>query len=145
MKLTVLEFMRQNAKFHSLMSYSLARKSFSMEPCNDETPGIYFIVNGDDILKIGKAEGRLGLKGRMQSYRSDLSTRRNDHTVERICAAMTGPLDNCVLHMYILPTPTKTMDFKGLEIELQMARSLEAVLSRRARDEGHSMQLSGQD
>ena len=142
---TVLQFMHDNAKLHSTMLYNSVRRSFAIEPCNDPRPGVYFIVNDVDIVKIGKAEGRYGLKGRIQTYRSNLATRKNDHTVERIYLAMTGVLQGCVLKMYILPLPTQSIDFKGFEIELQMARSLEAILSKKARAEGHSMLLSGQD
>lgn len=145
MQQPVLEFMRENAKLHSKMAYNPARRSFTVDPCPDATPGVYFIVNADDIVKIGKAEGRYGLKGRIQTYRSDLSTRKNDHTVERIYLAMTGKLKDCILDIYLLPLPTKVMEFKGYELELQMARSLEALLSKKARSEGHSMLLSGQD
>lgn len=145
MKLAVLEFMHTHATLHSSMEYDSNRKSFSIKPCEDTTPGVYFIVSADDILKIGKAEGRYGLKGRIKSYRSNLSTRKNDHTVDRIFFVMTGKLHNCVLHMYILPLPKEKVLFKGHEIELQMARSLEKTLSKQARLEGHSMLLSGQD
>lgn len=144
-KLTVLEFMHTHATLHSSMDYDPSRKSFSIQPCEDSTPGVYFIVNGHDILKIGKAEGRHGLKGRINSYRSNLSTRKNDHTVDRIFSAMTGKLHGAILQMYILPLPKEKAVFKGYEIELQMARSLEEALSKQARLERHSMLLSGQD
>lgn len=145
MQQSVLDFVRAHAVLHSSMTYNTVRKSFVIKPCMDPTPGVYFILNNSDIVKIGKAEGRSGLKGRIQTYRGNLATRKNDHTVERIYTVMTGILEGCTLGMYILPLPTQTIDFKGYQIELQMARSLELTLSKRARAEGHSMLLSGQD
>lgn len=145
--MAVIEFMKKYASFHSDMTYDLTRKGFFLDKCSDTTTGIYFIVRKDtkDILKIGKAEGKYGLKGRVQTYRSKLDSRVNDKTVERIFTAMTGVLAGVTLEMYILPIPTQTMNFNGVLVELQIARSLELALSKQAREESHSMYLSGQD
>lgn len=145
--MTVIEFMRNYATFHSDMTYDESRKGFLLDKCSDTTPGIYFIVRQDtkDILKIGKAEGKEGLKGRVQTYRSKLASRKNDKTVERFFNAMTGELAGVALEMHILPLPTQTSNYNGIIVELQMARSLELALSKQAREENHSMSLSRQD
>lgn len=146
-QISVVEFMNLHAKPHSDMIYDISRKGFILDRCSDTSTGIYFIVRKDtnEILKIGKAEGKYGLKGRVQTYRSKLDSRVNDHTVKRYYEKMTGPLLGVTLKMYILPLPMQTFDFLGLQVELQMARSLELLLSKQARDEKHSMALSGQD
>lgn len=146
-QLSVVEFMRKHASLHSEMIYDITRKGFVLDKCKDTTTGIYFIVSKDtnDIQKIGKAEGKLGLKGRVQTYRSKLASRTNDQTVKIFYEAMTGPLLGITLEMYILPLPPQTIDFHGFIVELQMARSLELALSKRAIEEENSMHLSGQN
>lgn len=146
-ELSVLEFMHKHATPHSVMTYDVSRRGFVLEKCLDTTAGIYFIVrdNPEDILKIGKAEGKYGLKGRIQTYRSDLSKRTHDHTVKRYYEQMTGPLLGVVLKMYILPLPKETKNILGYMLEMQIARSLEQLLSKQAKEERHTMSLSGQD
>lgn len=146
-RLSVREFMLIHARRHSDMTYDESRMGFLLDKCYDISTGIYFIVRKDtkEIQKIGKAEGKYGLKGRIATYRGKLASRKNDKTVEIYKKAMTGVLAGVPLEMHILPLPTKTMDYLGIEVELQMARSLELTLSKRARDEGHGMHLSGQD
>ena len=145
MKLSVLDFINTYAKFHSSMVYIPERKSFNLAISDDDRPGIYFILNGEDILKIGKADGKNGLKGRIKSYKSNLSSRRQDPTVARIYQAMTGVLKNQELSLYLLPLPPIRQQIMGYWLDLQMARSLEYQLSTQAKHEQHSMLLSGQD
>ena len=144
--INVLEFIAANAKLHSNMVYNFDRKSFNLQPYGDTTPGIYFILDENDILKIGKADGRLGLKGRVSTYRARLVTRYKvgDPTVLLWEKIMTGKLDGKILKMYVLPLEPTYANFKGIEVEMLMARSLEYKLSKLASLEGHSMALSGQ-
>ena len=144
--ISVIEFINANAKFHSNMTYNHDRKSFNLEPYGDPTPGIYFILDIDDILKIGKADGRSGLKGRVSTYRTRLVTRYKvgDPTVLLWEKIMTGELNGKTLKMYVLPLEPTYANFKGIEVEMLMARSLEYKLSKLASLEGHSMALSGQ-
>lgn len=146
-QLSVFEFMRKHAKKHSDMTYDVSRRGFILDKCSDTSTGIYFIVRMDthDILKIGKAEGKYGLKGRIQTYRSNLSKRTGDHTVKRYYDVMTGPLEGVMLEMRILPLPIETKNILGYEVEMQVARSLELLLSKQAKEERHTMSLSGQD
>ena len=48
--LTVLEFIEQKAQFHGIMKYNEQRHSFDLEQCNIVDHGIYFFVDGIDIL-----------------------------------------------------------------------------------------------
>ena len=61
---------------------------------------------------------------------------------------MTGELKGKILKMYILELPSEEKYFgknDEYKVELQMARSLERLLSKKAKEENHSMLLSGQD
>ena len=144
--LSALEFVREKAKFHSDMEYSEERSGFLMDQCKSLSPGIYFILDNEDILKVGKADGVYGLKGRMNSYRSNLSARRGkDHTVDRFFLHMTGALKNKVLQMFIYEVPVTEIISEGYVIPMNIARGLEKILSQQAKKEGHTMLLSGQD
>ncbi len=143
----VLEFIKVNAFFHSDMYYIDERKSFDVKPYPNNVPGVYFILNKDDILKIGKADGKNGLKGRVATYRTSLASRHKagDPTVLLWEKVMMKNLKDNILQFYLLPLPPINKVFKGIEVELLMARSLEFKLSQLARNENHSMMLSGQN
>ena len=143
--ISVLNFVRTKAIFHSKMRYSRERKSFDLLPLADTAHGVYFILDGDDILKIGKADGKTGLSGSISTYRANLSSRKNDHTVNKFYKNMLGPLMGKELEMYIYPLPPKSIEHEGYTLEGQMTRSLERILSIQAKSENNSMLLSGQD
>ena len=52
--MTVIDFMKKYAKFHSDMTYDLTRKGFFLDKCLDTTTGIYFIIRKDtkDITSV---------------------------------------------------------------------------------------------
>jgi hypothetical protein len=142
--MTVLDFVKKKAKFHSLMTYNLPKKSFVVQPCHCTVAGIYIIMHNFNILKIGKAEGRYGLHGRLSSYTHDLSKRINDKSVQLYERVMTGPLKDKELEVYTYQVPAQKTIHEGFELELHLARSLEYTLSKQAMNEGHIMLLSGQ-
>jgi len=146
--LKVLDFILKEACFHSDMHYIPERNGFKLKPYEKAIPGIYFIIDADakDILKIGKADGKFGLKSRINSYRSNLSKRlQTDKTVKLFHRKMNTNLKNKILKMYIYEMPPLKIKIQSYEVEAQAARSLEALLSLSARKEGHSLELSGQD
>jgi hypothetical protein len=142
--MTVLEFIKSKATFHSEMHYLKPEKSFAMNPCKIKTSGIYFILHGDDILKVGKAEGKHGIQGRLWSYRSNLSKRKDDKTVQLFEKVMTKELKDRVLNIYFYETPPVNIKHEGFELQAHYARSLEIHLSKQAKCEGHSLLLTGQ-
>lgn len=146
--MTTLEFVKKIAKYHSEMKYDESRCSFIMEPYKNTATGVYFILDGDNILKIGKAEGINGLKGRVASYRLNHSKRKmtgNDYTLNRFYELMTGEFKNKILQMYIYEVPHQEVVLEGYLIKTHMARNLEKILSQQAREEQHCMLLSGHD
>lgn len=142
--MTVLDFVKKKAKFHSNMTYNPDRKSFIMDPCQCSVAGIYIIMDDFNILKVGKAEGKYGLQGRLSSYTHDLSKRVTDKSVQLYERVMTGPLKDKTLQVYTYQVPAKKTLYEGFELELHLARSLEYTLSKQAKSEGHSLLLSGQ-
>ena len=147
MQISVLNFIQAHAIFHSDMVYDESRKSFNMNSYENNHPGIYFILDGDDLLKIGKADGNTGLKGRISTYRTRLvrSYETGDQTTILWHTVMTGNLKSKKLKMYVLPIDPIKVSFKGVEVNAMMARSLEKKLSELANIQGHSMMLSGQN
>ena len=147
MQINILNFIQEHAIFHSDMVYDESRKSFNMNPYENNRPGIYFILDGDDLLKIGKADGNTGLKGRISTYRTRLvkSYETGDQTTILWHTVMTGNLKSKKLKMYVLHIDPIKVSFKGVEVNAMMARSLEKKLSELANIQGHSMMLSGQN
>jgi len=145
--INVIEFISENALFHSEMTYNLERKSFDLDPYESTYPGIYFILDNQDILKIGKADGKQGLKGRIANYRTRLvkNFEKGDSTVLLWNTVMTGSLNETVLSIYLLPLEPRTTTHLGIEVEIMIARSLESKLSKLAKKQHHSMKLSGQN
>ena len=155
--MTVEQFILTKATYMSTMTYDKERYGWDIPNLPSKTPGIYFIVRDKsstdptlDILKVGKAEGKYGLRGRMQSYTSTSVNRKDwDRTIQYVHNAMHSLLDkkgnHCDLHLYCFEMPMSKVLFEGFELEASIIRSLEKTLSVQATGEGHSMLLSGQD
>jgi len=144
--MSVIDFVKNRATFHSHMQYDESRMCFLMDAYRSIETGIYFILDGDDILKVGKAEGKNGLSGRLGSYRSSQVTRYpNDRTTQLLFKTMTTTHKDKILSMYVFPIPMSEVLFEGYTVKTSLARSFEETLSRQARLEGHSMTMSGQD
>tara|TARA_B100000787_G_C16182553_1_gene292730 strand:- start:1398 stop:1838 length:441 start_codon:yes stop_codon:yes gene_type:complete len=143
---SVAKFIKDHAVFHSAMTYNCERKSFNLDSYQKTNQGIYFILDKEDILKIGKADGQQGLKGRVANYRSSLvsSFKKADSTVLRWNREMIGSLSDRTWSMYLLPLEPEKKPFLGFEVELSIARSLELELPKLAKEQGHSLKLSEQ-
>ena len=144
--ISVTKFIKDHAVFHSDMTYNCERKSFNLDSYQKTNQGIYFILDKEDILKIGKADGQKGLNGRVGNYRSKLVSKfdKNDSTVLLWKREMTGSLSDRVLSMYLLPLEPEKKLYLGVEVELSIARSLELELPKLAKEQGHSLKLSEQ-
>ena len=144
--MSVINFIKTRAIRHSSMKYDESRMCFLMEPYRSTETGIYFIVDENDILKVGKAEGKNGLAGRLGSYRTSQVTRYpNDRTTQLLFKTMTTTHKDKWLDMYVFEIPMSEVLFEGYAVKTSLARSFEETLSRQARLEGHSMAMSGQD
>lgn len=156
--LSVDNFISQKCTFLSTMVYDPEKYKWVMTLDGVSTaPGIYFIVRDSsnkstkfDILKVGKADGKRGLRGRMQSYTSDSSNRKDwDRTIRYVHNAMRSLLDDtgehCEIKLYYFVIPMETTLFEGYTCETSVIRSFERNLSIKAGEEGHSLMLSGQD
>lgn len=157
--MTVENFILSKAVYISTMEYEPDRYGWNIAALPDKIPGIYFIVRAGkfkgkgaklDILKVGKAEGKQGLRGRIQSYSSTSINRKDwDRTIRYLHTSMQTLLDenndHCEIKLYCMELPMTKVLFEGYELEQSMIRSLEKTLSVQATQEGHSMLLSGQD
>jgi hypothetical protein len=156
--LSVDKFISKKCRFLSTMVYDPERYGWEINLDGLSTmPGVYFIVRDSlnksskfDILKVGKAEGKRGLRGRMQSYTSTSVARKDwDRTIRYIHDSMRTLLDNkgkhCEIKLYYFEIPMQTTLFEGYELNMSIIRSFENALSLQAGKEGHSMLLSGQD
>ena len=122
----IVEFIKNNAKFHSFMTYNNSMKSFDIEPYKETHPGVYFILCDDCIQKIGKAEGKYGLKGRMSQYTGNfkIKTFQNDKTDILWNSVMTNELKNKILEMYVLAAEPIIFSFFFIELEAMIARNI---------------------
>ena len=146
--MTVLEFINLYTKPHGEMSYDSSRMGFDMKQSEINNPGVYFFVESNNILKVGKADGERGIQGRLNDYRKKNLTKEgkpNSRTAELIHRKMQTVLQGKKIKVYIYETPSKEENIKGFIIKSNSARAFELVLSRQAREEGHSMHLSGQN
>ena len=50
----IIDFIKDNAKFHSFMTYNNSMKSFDIEPYKETHPGVYFIVIKTNSGQINK-------------------------------------------------------------------------------------------
>ena len=142
----VIDFIINSSVWHDNMKYDESRAAFNMSSSQNTDIGIYFIVHGKEILKVGKADGKKGLAGRIQDYRSSGKKRlHRDKTALLIHETMTSKKwKGKELEFYTFNVPEVEMTIHGYKIKLSGARSLEEQLSRQAEKEGHSLALSAQ-
>jgi hypothetical protein len=149
-KNSALQFIKTKANFHGTMHYLPERMGFDMLPYSSPQTGIYFILDSNDrIHKVGKAEGKGGLKRRFNNYRANNCTRyhiHNDKTTIMVNRIMTGPLKNEILYMYVLEIKKEPFLYENTyTIEKSYIRALEEAISIHARSDGHPMLLSSQN
>jgi hypothetical protein len=117
--------------------------------CMTKQAGVYFVVSGKKILKVGKADGSKGLQTRLSSYRLNNRSRVwgnfPDQFTVTLNEKMTTLLKNKTLSFYYFEIPKKETTLEGFKVQTCMARSFEKELSIHARLQGHPMTLSGSD
>lgn len=141
---TVLELIKEHAIFHDFTKYNPDRNSFDMNICRITEPGVYFFLDGDDILKVGKGDGRIGLKGRIGNYRQkNFAASNGDAQAKMINRVFsTKKMQKKKLSVYVLPVPMIDSPLYGRVVQMSRARSLELQLSKQAEEEGHSLLMS---
>lgn len=145
-----LQYVKENFKYLGKSKWDSDKVCFNDLPtCNTNSAGVYVIMYGNRIHKVGKADGVKGLKQRINSYaKSKLSniTRANpDIFTVALHKKMTSELEGKTMSFYFMETPKRDEMFKGLQVEKCVARSVEKELSMLARLQGHPMLLSASD
>lgn len=142
---------KKYAKFHSHMIYNEDKKSFNMKRLSNKNSGVYFILEICDnskvhIHKVGMADGKNGLQGRLSTYWQDNNSRLKndkDKTMKFFYNTMTNELKDRVLTMYYMEVPVTAISMFGYdEITSSPVRDLEYKLSVDAEKEGHPLTLS---
>ena len=160
--LSVVQFINKHAKLHdSNVTYDNSEYKWNIQKYPSKNPGLYFITvivdNEIVILKVGKADGVKGINHRLSQYRSSGKNRaegkgkngKYDRTVITIHLAVQEVYKKygkkVVMQLYTHEMPKLSVDYCGYSLESSHIRSLEKILSVQAKQEGHSMLLSGQD
>lgn len=109
---------------------------------------VYFLLSSFGIEKVGKADGKGGLKQRFSRYLKVNKTLKNDDTDKRWHRTMSSQdmLDQEIQIYYItFPKETKTLktSLGELEIKFSPASQVEKVLFLTAKSERNPMRLSG--
>jgi len=147
----IKNIIKNYANFHSYMIYNEQKKSFDMKVLSNVNSGIYFIVEIDCnekvlIHKVGMADGKKGLTGRMNTYWHNnclTISKEKDKTITMIDRVMTNELKGRVLAMYYMEVPTTIISLFGYDdIKQSPIRDLECKLSVDAKKEGHPLLLS---
>lgn len=146
----VLEYVKERFEYLGKSKWDPDTVCFNDLPtCNTNSAGVYVIMYGNRIHKVGKADGVKGLKQRIASYaKSKLSniTRANPDTFTvALHKKMTSELKGKTMSFYFMETPKGDELFAGLQVEKCIARSVEKELSMLARLQGHPMLLSTND
>ena len=148
--INVLKYVKENFIYLGKSKWYPDKVCFDdLPPCNTNSAGVYVIMHGNRIHKVGKADGVKGLKQRIASYaKSKLSniTRANpDIFTVALHNKMTSELEGKTMSFYFMETPKGDELFNGLQVEKCVARSVEKELSMLARLQSHPMLLSASD
>lgn len=149
-KVKVIDFIMDKCILLGQSKWDADTYSFSDLPiCATRQSGVYFILHGKKVLKVGKADGMKGLHARLYSYRSNNKSRVVGKYADQFTAVlhekMTTLLKGKKLSFYYYEIPKKETVLEGFKVHTCMARSFEKELSVQARLQGHPMTLSGSD
>ena len=111
--------------------------------------GIYFLVSGESILKVGKAAGRRGISGRIKKYETYYNPNQTDDSVILWYAQMhgegQGPLQGVVLDVRFFSVQPVHVDIPWPAREFQLPAhpvdALEQHFIARAKGDGHQLSL----
>ena len=115
--------------------------------------GIYFIVNGFDILKIGKASGKKGLQQRVTDYISKTyyhskDRQARDKTAQKVLKAFRNELHDSQIDIYVIDLNEYAPDIEdkilGGIIKVDPVRAYEIKFTQLAKEEEHTLQLMTQ-
>ena len=157
--MTALDYIAARFTFHSLITYDIEKCKWIIPILNTHSHGVYAIMLGNDILKLGKGDSNRkpkekgsarngGLRARIDSYRHvGKSQAEGDPTGKLWHKIMSGPLAGKELQLLYMETPTTIIkdDLLGVDIVASTAREYERIISDMATRDGHSMLLSGRN
>jgi len=147
----VLDFVKQKCTLLGKSKWNSDQYGFlELSKCSTKQSGVYVIIHGNKIQKVGKADGVRGLQARLGNYASSNKSRITGKYVDqftvRLNEKMNYPeLKGKSLSFYYYEIPKKETTLEGFKVQTCMARSFEKELSIQARLQGHPMTLSGTD
>jgi hypothetical protein len=149
-KVKVIDFVMNKCTLLGKSKWDETTYGFSnLPPPPTKQTGVYFILHGKKIMKVGKADGVKGLYNRLSSYRGNNTSRVTGKYVDQFTVVlnekMTTVLKNKSLSFYYYEIPKKETTLEGFKVQTCVARSFEKELSIQARLQGHPMTLSGSD
>lgn len=149
-KVKVIDFVLNKCTLLGKSKWDAETYGFSQLPkCPTKQTGVYFVLHGKKILKVGKADGAQGLYHRLYSYRCNNASRLRGNYIDSFTASlnkkMTTLLKNKSLSFYYYEIPKKETTLEGFKVQTCMARSFEKELSVQCRLQGHPMTLSASD
>jgi hypothetical protein len=120
---------------------------FRFEPVNLSTvptnPGVYaFVINGK-IYKIGDANGKLGLQGRLKQYFQRGKNRATEPTAQRFGRVMeSSEFNKALIDIYYIEASEYGVLFSEIKETYVAVRNYESDLIEKAHNEGEPMSLS---
>ena len=145
--MSVIEHIKKVAVRHGEAYYSMEEWCWKFNPVEETRKGVYIFVSKDgDILKVGKADGKRGLLGRLNEYwkpsKSFLKNPSSSASVmKRVQEADRRVVDAVI---YYIPLDPIQVTVSSFSIQATPARELEEFIAARAHEEGHSLLFSKQ-
>jgi hypothetical protein len=153
MKMTVTQFIKKHCELHSTeVTYDEWSKSFYLRHFSDRTSrGIYFFTVGDDVLKVGMADGIRGFYDRFSKYNCNQASsfEKGNASATSMYYAMQEVYKKygkrVKMQVWVHKMDNELENYHGFTVPSSKIRGFEYAMSLRAREEGHSMLLSKQN
>jgi hypothetical protein len=146
---TLHQHVISSAQFGGRMKYSSSGFGWEWSE-QKELPtdhAVYFLLSSFGIEKVGKADGKRGLKQRFSRYLKVNKTLKNDDTDKRWHRIMSQDMLGQEIQIYYITFPKETKTLKTvlgeLEIKFSPVSQVEKVLFLAAKDQRNPMRLSG--
>ena len=146
--MSLIDQIKRVANYHGSATYNVVEHRWNFSKIAETRKGVYIFVEkgGNDILKIGKADGKMGISQRANEYRANS---RGFLTIPSSSASVIKRMQETELRqleieIYYIPIDPVQMTVAGFNVLASPARELEHALHTTAREEGHSLRFSKQ-
>ncbi len=144
--MSVIDQIKRKANYYKSATYNAVENRWDFPEIAETRKGVYIFVDKgrNDILKIGKADGKKGISQRLNEYQANSRGFLNNpsSSASVIKRVQETELRQLEIEIYYIPIDPVQVTIAGFNVLASPARELECTLHDMALEEGHSLRFS---